>query len=279
MQRKLFLVVGVALLSSLLAFAQDKPTAQQEKNELPTTTPEVSKALGVAYANMVREFTTKAPGGSELDIKLILGTMQGVLLDNKEAVYNPEQATAIVQNYIRVKNDEKAKENLQKGKKFLEENAKKEGVKTTKSGLQYLVTNEGQGPTPTVEDTVVVNYKGMLLDGTEFDSSYKRGEPVRFNPLQVIPGWTEGLCLMPKGSKVRLFIPSELAYGERGIGTIPPNSVLIFDIEMLDIIKGEGIPMAEPASTTNSEATNTKPQQPEADNNKNDSNTKPTTKK
>ena len=131
-----------------------------------------------------------------------------------------------------------AAENKAVGEKFLAENKTKEGVKTTESGLQYIVEKEGEGENPAAEDTVEVHYRGTLLDGTEFDSSYKRGEPVKFPLNRVIKGWTEGVQLMKKGAKYKFFIPSELAYGEGGAGeTIAPNSTLIFEVELLSFEK------------------------------------------
>ena len=126
--------------------------------------------------------------------------------------------------------------NLDQGQAFLKANASKPGVKTTPSGLQYLVLEEGKGKIPKATDTVLVHYKGNLLDGTEFDSSYKRNEPISFPLNGVIPGWTEGVQLMKEGGKIRLFIPSNLAYGSRGAGgVIPPDSTLVFDIELLKV--------------------------------------------
>src|SRR6202041_2945672 len=122
---------------------------------------------------------------------------------------------------------------LEKGEKFLAENKTKEGVKTTDSGLQYKVLTEGSGKSPTASDTVVCHYRGTLLDGTEFDSSYKRGQPATFPVSGVIKGWTEAVQLMPVGSKWQLFIPPDLAYGDRGQGPIGPNSTLIFEVELL----------------------------------------------
>ena len=130
---------------------------------------------------------------------------------------------------------------------FLKGNGERPEVKTTQSGLQYEIISEGKGPRPTVEDTVRVHYTGTLIDGTKFDSSVDRGEPAKFGLLQVIPGWTEGLCLLPEGSKAKLYIPARLAYGERGAGNmIPPYATLIFEIELLEVIKGEPIPLATP---------------------------------
>ena len=122
------------------------------------------------------------------------------------------------------------------GKVFLEANGKKEGVTTTASGLQYKVIQPGSGAQPKATDTVKVHYKGTFLDGKTFDSSYDRGEPISFRLNQVIAGWTEGVQLMPVGATYEFYIPSNLAYGERGAGgVIPPNSTLIFVVELLDI--------------------------------------------
>jgi FKBP-type peptidyl-prolyl cis-trans isomerase FklB len=126
--------------------------------------------------------------------------------------------------------------NAADGAKFLEENKKKEGVKTTASGLQYKVIKEGSGPQPKATDVVTVNYRGTLIDGTEFDSSYKRGEPATFPVNRVIKGWTEGVQLMKVGSKFQLFIPPNLAYGDRAVSPdLPANSTLIFEVELLDV--------------------------------------------
>ena len=133
---------------------------------------------------------------------------------------------------------EMAKVNAEAGKKFLEENAKREEVKVTASGLQYEVLTEGNGDIPTASDTVKVHYTGTLIDGTVFDSSVQRGEPAVFGVTQVIPGWVEALQMMNAGSKWRLYIPSDLAYGQNGAGNvIGPNATLIFEVELLEIVK------------------------------------------
>jgi len=125
---------------------------------------------------------------------------------------------------------------MEKGKSFLVENGKKEGIKITKSGLQYKVLVEGTGKQPKATDIVLVHYRGTLLDGKEFDSSYKRNEPIEFPLNRVIPGWTEGLQLMKEGAKYLFFIPSELAYGTRGAGAdIGPDETLIFEVELLKV--------------------------------------------
>ncbi|MFV0575398.1 MAG: FKBP-type peptidyl-prolyl cis-trans isomerase [Vibrio sp.] len=138
--------------------------------------------------------------------------------------------------YRNINNQKIAQANIEQGKKFLAENAEREGVKTTESGLQYLVLKEGTGTVhPTATSKVLVHYQGTLLDGTEFDSSYKRNEPISFKLNQVIKGWTEGLQLMVEGEKVRLFIPYDIAYGKSGSGPIPAGATLIFDVELLKI--------------------------------------------
>ncbi|MDD3761696.1 MAG: FKBP-type peptidyl-prolyl cis-trans isomerase [Nevskiales bacterium] len=127
-----------------------------------------------------------------------------------------------------------AEKNKDDGAKFLAENGKREGVKTTESGLQYEILSEGEGPNPTADDSVTVHYKGTLINGEEFDSSYSRGQPVTFPLKNVIKGWTEGVQLMNKGAKFKFYIPPELAYGERGAGVkIGPNETLVFEVELI----------------------------------------------
>jgi FKBP-type peptidyl-prolyl cis-trans isomerase FklB len=137
----------------------------------------------------------------------------------------------------KTENEAKAKmdENKASGEAFLAENAKKEGITVTASGLQYEVINSGSGSTPTLSDTVETHYTGRFMDGSEFDSSVTRGQPLTFPVTGVIAGWTEALQLMQEGDKWKLYIPSDLAYGERGVGPIPPNATLIFEIELLSV--------------------------------------------
>ncbi len=159
----------------------------------------------------------------------------------KKNTVSVEEAAAYVQTHAEAIKEKametKYAENKAAGEKFLAENAKKEGVKTTESGLQYKVIKEGKGAIPTETSTVKVNYKGTLIDGTEFDSSYKRSTPSSFRANQVIKGWTEALTMMPVGSKWELYIPQELAYGSRDQGTIKPFSTLVFEVELLEIEK------------------------------------------
>ena len=148
----------------------------------------------------------------------------------------PEEANKILQDYFTNMQAEKGAVALERGLKFLEENKSKEGVVELPSGLQYKILNEGTGAKPTAKQTVSCHYEGRLIDGTVFDSSYRRGEPAEFPVSGVIAGWVEALQLMPVGSKWQLYIPSELAYGPHGAGaSIGPNETLIFDVELLDI--------------------------------------------
>jgi len=164
-------------------------------------------------------------------------------LTGKEPVMTPQEmrttlvdlqkTVAAAQNQ---KNEAQAEKNLAEGKTFLAENRKKEGVKTLPSGLQYKVIKKGSGAMPKATDTVTVHYRGTLLDGTEFDSSYKRGKPATFGVGGVVAGWTEALQLMKEGAKWQLFIPPELGYGQGGASAkIPPNSTLIFEVELISV--------------------------------------------
>ena len=157
------------------------------------------------------------------------------VLQGKPTKYSPEQANAIIQQFMEKATQQQFEANKLAGEKFLSENFKKEGVKTTLSGLQYEVIKEGEGNHPSINSTVTVHYEGTLIDGTVFDSSIKRGTPATFGVSQVIPGWTEALQLMNKGAKYRLYIPQELAYGAHAPGgSIQPYMALIFDVELID---------------------------------------------
>ena len=174
----------------------------------------------------------------EVDIELL---QQGIIdAKNEKPLFSAKEVMAFRQEFLSRKMKELSEKNHSEGKKFFEENKKKKGVKVTDSGLQYKVMNEGSGKSPVAEDTVKVNYRGTLLDGTEFDSSYKRGEPVSFPLDRVIKGWTEGLQLMKEGAKYIFYVPSELAYGDNGAGSkIAPGSSLIFEIELLEVSADE----------------------------------------
>ena len=158
--------------------------------------------------------------------------------DGKETEMPPEEANKLIQEYLQELTERKTAEIKSVGEKFLAENLKKDNVKSTESGLQYIVEKEGTGASPSATDEVTVHYTGRLLDGTVFDSSVSRGEPATFPLNRVIPGWTEGLQLMKEGGKNVFFIPSDLAYGARGVpNAIPPHSTLIFEVELIKVNK------------------------------------------
>ena len=179
----------------------------------------------------------------ELDREIIIEAVTALLRGNQPDMSQEDyQQTmqkfqATMEEKANAEAQKAASENSEKGKAYLAENAKKEGVKVTASGLQYEVIKEGTGKKPAATDTVSVHYEGTLINGQVFDSSIRRGQPVEFPLNRVIPGWTEGVQLMSVGSKYRFFIPAELAYGDRGApGAIPPCAALIFDVELLAIL-------------------------------------------
>jgi FKBP-type peptidyl-prolyl cis-trans isomerase FkpA len=163
------------------------------------------------------------------------------ILEDKDTSLTFDEAVDLVQNTLVEAMAQQTEAKKLKEHEFLEENSKKPEIHSTESGLQYEVIVEGTGAKPLETDTVQVHYKGTLIDGTEFDSSYKRGEPAEFPLFAVIPGWTEGLQLMNVGGSYRLYIPSNLAYGEQGAGSVvPPYATLIFEVELLSIIEDSG---------------------------------------
>ena len=179
--------------------------------------------------------------GTEVDLDSLIDAIRSTY-KGEELKLTEDEAAAIRKEYVEKRQTEQQAEsvaagqgNLVEGQKFLAENKVKEGVQTTASGLQYKVVTMGDGAKPAAEDTVKVHYRGTLLDGTEFDSSYARNEPISFGLNRVISGWTEGVQLMPIGSKFIFYIAPDLAYGEGGGGPIPPNSTLVFEVELLEI--------------------------------------------
>lgn len=192
----------------------------------------LSYAWGLAMGHQL-----KGMGMNSLNVEDFKDAVKSVY-DGSEPAMNIDEAQKLIQDYLsdlQSKAEEAAKA---AGKKFLEENKSNADVKETASGLQYVVEKEGTGAQPTAEDEVTVHYTGRLLDGTVFDSSVNRGEPATFPLNRVIPGWTEGVQLMKEGAKYTFFIPSDLAYGPQGIpGAIPPHSTLIFDVELIKVIK------------------------------------------
>lgn len=198
----------------------------------------VSYALGLGIGRQLAQM-----GASDLNIDDFAAAIKDVIAGNELKVSNREAQT-IVQDYFRKQEEKLNAERAEKGKvakaegeKYLAENAKKEGVVTLPSGLQYMVLKEGNGKKPKATDQVKCHYEGFLIDGTVFDSSIQRGEPAVFPLNQVIAGWTEGLQLMQEGAKYRFFIPYILGYGEGGAGaSIPPYAALIFDVELLEVL-------------------------------------------
>jgi FKBP-type peptidyl-prolyl cis-trans isomerase len=232
--------IGIAAVLLLASCSQQGKQAAQGKLTLDNDTKKSSYAIGMSIGHSLKD------SGVDVDVDAFVAGARAMLeggtplLDNKAAL---EARMAFMQKEMAVKAARTKKvgeANEKTSEAFLEANKAKPGVKTTASGLQYKVLTEGKGPKPKATDTVTVNYRGTLIDGTEFDSSYKRGQPSTFKLDQVIPGWTEGLQLMPVGSKFRLFLPPKLAYGEHGAGgVIGPNQALIFDVELLKIDGGK----------------------------------------
>ncbi|MBV9008627.1 MAG: FKBP-type peptidyl-prolyl cis-trans isomerase [Verrucomicrobia bacterium] len=224
MKSSLIFCLSLSVASTSL-FAEDQPALKDSKDKVS-----YSFGLNVGF-NLQRQKIDLNPDAFMAGLKDALSGKQPQLTE--------EQVREVMTQFQKDMDDKQkaaAEKNHTDGEKFLAENKNKPGVKTTASGLQYKVEKEGTGATPKATDTVVVNYRGTLLDGTEFDSSYKRGQPATFPVNQVIKGWTEALQLMKAGSKYQLFIPADLAYGARGAGgQIGPNSTLIFEVELLDV--------------------------------------------
>jgi FKBP-type peptidyl-prolyl cis-trans isomerase len=189
--------------------------------------------LSYGLGMMISEQVLKQYG--EVDYQILLEGIKAQV-EGKETLMTLEEAGAALQKSQQKMNEAKFSGTKEKGLTYLADNGKKDGVTTTDSGLQYTVIVEGDGPKPNATDTVTVHYRGTLLDGSEFDSSYSRNEPASFGLNQVIPGWTEGVQLMAVGSKYKFVVPYELAYGDRGAGqSIGPYETLIFEVELLEI--------------------------------------------
>ena len=199
---------------------------------LKTQADSLSAAIGVSFANSIA-----SQGIKDLNSDLLTQMVKAALKGEKTA-FTSDEANMFIQGYFTKMMEEKGAVVRKEGEKFLEENKKKEGVVTTESGLQYQIIKTGEGPKPTATDKVKTHYHGTLTNGTVFDSSVDRGEPVEFPVNGVIKGWTEALQLMPVGSKWKLFVPYQLAYGERAAGPqIPAYSALVFEVELLEIVK------------------------------------------
>jgi FKBP-type peptidyl-prolyl cis-trans isomerase FklB len=226
--KRLIISLGAVCIASI-GLAQDKTQLKDQKDK-------ASYSIGYDIGETFKKQNV------ELNPDTLFGGLKDALA-GKEAALSKEDREKTLQAFQKemmekqlAASKEAATKNAAEGEKFLAENKKKDGVKTTASGLQYKVLKEGTGTAPKETDTVITNYKGTLLDGTEFDSSYKRNEPASFPVNRVIKGWTEALQLMKPGAKYQLFIPASLAYGERGAGQlIGPNATLIFEVELLSI--------------------------------------------
>lgn len=229
---------GLAAISFLVAVAGCAPEQAAVKAEPKLDNPKnrISYTIGL---NIGKDFASQE---MEVDPEVLLMGVKDAM-EGREPRLSEEEMIAEIQAFqqeMQARQMEQAKElaekNLKEGEAFLAENAQQEGVVVLDSGLQYKVLEEGDGPSPSVDSTVTVHYRGTLIDGTEFDSSYSRNEPATFPVSGVIPGWTEALPLMQVGSKWQLVIPPELAYGERGAGAdIGPNATLLFEVELLGI--------------------------------------------
>ena len=224
MKKYIKIALVVSVISSCQNLTQQKFNFD-EANELE----KVSYSIGINVATSI-----KSEGLDSINSFYISKGFQDVF-ENKDLAINIEESNKIIGEYFNKKQDAKNQKLAIDSKIFLEQNKQKDGVMTTESGLQYLILSEGRGNNPTLNDNVTVHYHGTLIDGTIFDSSIDRKQPATFPLNGVIPGWQEALQMMSVGSKWKIFIPSELAYGESGAGAIGPNSTLIFEVELLSI--------------------------------------------
>ncbi|MCG2615011.1 FKBP-type peptidyl-prolyl cis-trans isomerase [Terrimonas sp. NA20] len=212
-----------------------KPAARPAATltSLKNQTDSASYAMGVSLASFY-----KSQGFSNINSSIVSKAINDVM--GSKTLILDEMACNMVMNQIMTDmQTSKSKPNIEKGEAFLRQNKTKAGVKTTASGLQYEVVTEGTGAKPSAADSVTVNYRGTLIDGSEFDNSYKRGEPITFPLNRVIQGWTEGVQLMSVGSKYKFYIPHTLGYDMRDTPTIPAGSVLVFEVELLDVKKAQ----------------------------------------
>jgi len=225
------------MLLSIYSFAQTKKKTVPAKIVQPAAAlksaeDSLSYAIGLSVAGFYKE-----QGVQNVNANIVARAITDVLKTGKPLM-NDQQANSCIINFVQKAKAEKAEPNKKAGEAFLAENKTKPGVVTLPSGLQYIVLKEGTGAKPVATDKVKCHYKGTLIDGTVFDSSIDRGQPIEFAVTGVIPGWTEALQLMAVGSKWKLFIPSNLGYGDQGAGAaIKPGSTLIFEVELLDIVK------------------------------------------
>lgn len=220
------------VLGALVVAALTVTTACQKKVKLDTDVRKASYAIGQQIGGNLKQQNI------DIDTDALAMALKDAMAGKNEMSKEDMQAAMMkLQEMAMKKQSEVADSNAKAGKEFLEKNKSAAGVKATASGLQYVMEKEGTGASPKKEDVVKVHYKGTLTNGEQFDSSYDRGQPAEFPVGGVIPGWTEALQLMKVGGKAKLFIPPELAYGPSGRPGIPPNSVLVFDVELIEIVK------------------------------------------
>ncbi len=223
-----FKILTTLLLSLTIVF-NSCGQGRTERSDLKTEADTISYAIGITFGHSLQ-----MSGLEDINTEAIALAITE-MINNESTMLNPEEANMLLNEYF-------AKlqfgDNLEEGENFLAENMLREGVTATESGIQYEAIEMGDGPRPSAEDEVIVHYRGTLIDGTEFDSSYSRDEPAQFQLNRVIPGWTEALQLMPVGSRWRIFIPQDMAYGAnpRQGGIIEPYMMLIFEVELLDIV-------------------------------------------
>jgi len=244
MQKKMLVLALVAATSFIGACGKKEDAAAAPAGELTTDAQKFGYSIGVDLGKSLQ------PVKADVDIASLKAGLDDAVngvtpkLDDKQREEVKMTVAKQLQEKQVAEREAQAGKSKEAGEKFLAENGKKDGVKTTASGLQYEVITEGKGAHPKASDTVTVHYKGTLLNGEEFDSSYSRNQPVTFPLGNVIPGWTEGVQLMTPGSKYKFYIPSALGYGERGAGVkIGPNETLVFEVELLSV----GEPKAEDA--------------------------------
>jgi FKBP-type peptidyl-prolyl cis-trans isomerase len=245
--KKIICVSFISFVATTITLAQQKPAGKAavkpvtkgtgQKTVLKNIVDSASYAIGMSEAKFMKQ-----QGITRINSACVAKAIEDVM-NNKQAALDDGQANNAVMSYINKIQQERSKDVISAGEKFLAENKKRPGVKTTPSGLQYEVIKEGagtrgEGIRPVGEDSVTCHYAGSLINGVEFESSYKSGQPITFALYGVIPGWTEGLQYMTVGSKYKFFIPYQLGYGTQGNGRqIPGGSVLIFEIELLDVKK------------------------------------------
>ena len=245
MKARKFLIVALALSVATVACSQNNaklPDGTSAKDILPSKAQvdSVSYLLGINFGSFLKSYNF----GEDLnDAKMKEGIIDFLKAEGNQNdpefvnqfKVNPELMNDMFNNFLEKRNEYLTAVNLAKEKKFLAENAKKEGVQQTESGLQYKIIEAGSGVKPGPQDTVLVRYKGALTDGTVFDEVAEDAEPIRLTLDRVISGWTEGLQLVGEGGKIQLYIPSELGYGASGSGSIEPNSTLVFDVDLVQV--------------------------------------------